>query len=71
MLWVSISCGSLSAIFWFASAISTPDLSESYWGGSSAWYRNRVQKSSYFNAAGALFAAIAMGLQAIANFQAT
>lgn len=71
MLWASIICGSLSAIFWFASAISTPDLSESYWGGGPAWYRNRVQKGSYFNAAGALFAAIAMGLQAIANFQAT
>jgi hypothetical protein len=68
LLWLSIFSGGISAICWFGSAVITPDLSASYYGGPPKRIKQRTQIGSLLNGAGALFASIAMGVQAAATY---
>jgi hypothetical protein len=70
LLWLSIFSGGISAICWFGSAIITPDLSASYYGGPPPKIKQRVRIGSLLNGAGALFASVAMSLQAAATYSA-
>lgn len=64
MQWAIVIFGGLSALCWFGSAATTPDLSKSYWGGPPAHIKNRARIGSALNGFGALFASIAIGFQA-------
>ncbi len=64
MEWVTMVFGALSAVAWVASAVTTPVITASYWGGPPAPLVRRMKLGSLLNAAGALFAAIAIAAQA-------
>lgn len=68
---VSIVCGLASAALWLASAIVTPTVTASYWGGPPEHIVSKLKIGSLLNAAGALFAALSIGLQAYATYLAT
>jgi hypothetical protein len=69
MGWVTVVFGGLSAASWIASAFATPVLTKSYWDGPPAPLVRRMKLGSGLNAAGALFAAVAAGAQAISAWQ--
>ncbi|WP_157632754.1 hypothetical protein [Hoeflea sp. 108] len=64
MQWAIVVTGALSAACWFGSAVVTPDLTDSYWGGPPPSVKRRAQIGSLLNGGGALFASIAIGIQA-------
>jgi hypothetical protein len=64
MVWVSVFCGAVSAGAWLLSALISPIIVETTWDGPSAPIVRRMKLGSALNAAGALFAAISIGLQA-------
>ena len=68
--WVTVIAGAISALSWLASAIVTPDLSISYWGGPPKHIRRRATLGTWLNASGALFASIAIGSQAYSTYTA-
>jgi len=68
--WVTVIAGAVSAGSWLASALVTPDLSVSYWGGPPKHIRRRATLGTWLNASGALFAAIAIGAQAYGAYVA-
>jgi len=70
LLWISIVFGGLSAVSWFASAVVTPDLSDSYFGGAPSWIKKRARIGSILNGTGALLASFAMTFQAVATYYA-
>lgn len=64
MQWAIVVFGALSALFWFGAALTTPDLSKSYWGGPPIDIKNRAKIGSWLNGFGALFASLAIACQA-------
>nr|WP_313023097.1 hypothetical protein [Brucella intermedia] len=66
--WLTVIAGAVSALSWLISALITPDFSISYWGGPPARIRRRATFGTWMNASGALFAAIAIGAQAISTY---
>jgi len=68
MIWFVVLAGSASAICWFLSAIITPDLTASYWGGPPPNIERRARWGSWLNGAGAFFASVTMGAQAYLTY---
>ncbi|AMS43421.1 hypothetical protein [Aminobacter aminovorans] len=64
MQWTIVLAGALSAVCWLGSALITPDLTDSYWGGPPPNVQRRAKIGSLLNAGGAFFASIAIGIQA-------
>ena len=64
MDWAIVVFGALSAVAWLTSAVLTPAVMPSYWDGPPKHLVRRLRIGSACNAAGALFAAIAIGCQA-------
>jgi hypothetical protein len=67
MTWLIVTFGALSASGWFGAAVITPDFSKSYYGGLPPPIALRAKIGWVLNAGGALFAALAIGLQAWAT----
>jgi hypothetical protein len=68
MIWASVVFGALSAVSWLLSALISPVMTASYWDGPPAPLVRRMKLGSGFNAAGALFGSIAVGLQAYSTY---
>lgn len=70
VIWASIIFGTLSAISWLASAVITPVLTDTYWDGPPAHLVRKMKLGSGLNAAGAIFAALAMATQTYSTYSA-
>lgn len=66
--WLAIGFGAVSAVAWFGSALISPVLTSSYWGGPPAPLVRRMRLGSALNATGAFCAASAAALQVISSF---
>lgn len=66
--WITVIAGAVSALSWLFSALITPDFSISFYDGPPAHVRKRATWGTWLNASGALFAAIAIGAQAISTY---
>lgn len=70
MVWFSVVCGIVSALAWLASAIVTPLNIKPKWGGPPEEAVRAIKAGAALNAIGAFFAALSIGVQALATYLA-